>query len=254
MDFGIRVIFGKFGAGKGVSNAIFGISEMFDSERFNNGLLGVEELEEKYNRPFKRPPQNHLVFSNFKLKKDGLESYDFDPDSFMLPNEEFDYDIFPPYSSFHVEEGQSGTFNSYDWSSFPKPALLGMARLRHAHYLFTIDLQFVSNLNKNLRKFAFEYITPFDLQHEYNCLNVLIKTKVVWGVFKSYEKAVEYETTQDSSLFEEIREFEFLGDIYSCYDSYSKKEEFFDVPNDKDFCYELVKKEKKKIEIGGIIL
>lgn len=253
MEYGIRVIFGKFGVGKGVTNSIYALSEMKDEERYENSLLSIENLEFKQERTFSKPPQQHVVFSNYKIREDGLNSYDFDPDLFMLPNDEFPYCIFPPYSTFHVEEGQSGTFNSYDWSSFPKPALLAMARLRHAKYLFTIDLQFITNLNNKLRKFAFEYITPVKLEHEYNCLNMLVKTTVTLGVFRDYDKAVAFETTQNVELFEELRELVFHGCIYDCYDSYSKEDEFFAVESDKDFSYDLAKlkniSNKKVVEI-----
>ena len=252
VDYGIRVIFGKFGKGKGVTNTILAISEMKDKENYKNCLSEIALLEEHFNRTFKKPTQPHVVYSNYKIKYKNLERYPFDPDKFMLPNNEFDFDIFPPYSSFHVEEGQSGTFNSYDWASIPKPALLALARVRHPKYLFNIDLQFITNLNKNIRRFAFEYITPLNLEHEFNCLNMLVKTKVYIGVFYDYDKAVDFETSQDLNLVEELREYVFNGNIYKCYDSYSKKLEFFEVDSSKDFCYELAEikniKNKKVVE------
>lgn len=237
--FGIRIIFGKFGKGKGMTNTMLAIQEMKDEEIHEMSLYEIELLEEKYKRPFKRPPQQHVVFSNFDITDDNLKCYPFDPDKFMLPNCDYDFNIFPPYSCFHIEEGQSGTFSSYDWWDFPKPALLAFARVRHPRYLFTIDLQFITNLNKNMRRFAFEYLTPLEYEHEYNCLNQLVRTKIAVGVFYAYEKAVEFETTQNVNLIEELREFVFDGDIYSCYDSFSKKNEFFEVDIDKDFCYDL---------------
>ena len=251
--FGIRIIFGKFGKGKGVTNTIIATQEMKDKELYKMSMFEIEQLEIEQNRPFARPPEPHVVFANYDINYKGLKRHFFDPDKFMLPNDEFDYDIYPPYACFHIEEGQSGTFSSYDWSDFPKPALLAFARVRHAKYLFNIDLQFITNLNKNLRRFAFEYVTPLELEHEYNSLNMLVKTTVHAGVFYDYEKAVEFETTQDPKLVEELRDYVFNGNIYNCYDSFSKKREFFEVPNDKDFCYDVAilkdLKRKKRTEI-----
>lgn len=251
--FGLRIIFGKFGVGKGMTNSIIAIQEMRDIDIYEACLAEIEELEILKNRTFSKPPQEHVVFSNYNIHDEELKAYDFDPDTFMLPNDEEYFNIYPPYACFHVEEGHSGNFLSYDWSKFPKPALLAFSRLRHPRYIFTIDLQFVSNLNKNLRKFAFEYITPLNYEHKYNCLNMLVETIVSVGVFYSYDKAIEFEETQNVELVQELREYKFNGDIYSCYDSFSKKLEFFDVDIDKDFCYDIQKiktiPKSKKVEI-----
>ena len=250
-DMGIRVIFGKFGKGKGTLNAMFGVNEMRDKTRYKNCLDSITYLEEKLSRSFSAPPQKHITYANFDLKDKTKERYEFEPDHFMLPNDEDDFEIYPPYSCFHVEEGQSGSFCSYDWTKFPKAALLAFARVRHPHYLFTIDLQFLNNLNKNLRRFAFEYLTPLNIENKYNCLNKLIKTSVTVGVFVSYESAERFEETQDLKLIEELRIYTFDGDIYSRFDSHSKLLEFFEVDENKDFSYSLekIKKKSKKKEI-----
>ena len=240
-DMGIRVIFGKFGKGKGTLNSIFAVGEMKDIQRYRNCLASIKYLEKKLGRPFTNPPQEHTVYANFDLKYKLKERYEFDPDRFMLPNEENDFDIYPPYSCFHVEEGQSGTFCSYDWSKFPKAALLAFARVRHPHYLFTIDLQFLNNLNKNLRRFAFEYLTPLNIENKKNCLNILCETKVLVGVFTSYERAETFEETQDLELVEEFRVYKHDGNIYRCFDSHSKLLDFFEVDKNKDFSYDLSK-------------
>ena len=83
---------------------------MKDKQLYNNSMLEIDELEEKKHRPFSRPPQSHVVFSNYDITFKGYKAYFFDPDKFMLPSSEHDYNIFPPYSSFHIEEGQSGSF------------------------------------------------------------------------------------------------------------------------------------------------
>ena len=235
IDSGIRVIFGKFGKGKGTLNTMFACSEMQDINRYENCLNSIEMISQATGKKYSLPPQNHCVYSSYDIMFNDEKTYDFDSDSFMLPNDEYDYSIFPPYSCFHTDEAQSGRLSAYDWSKFPKPSLLAFSRVRHPHYLFTLDLQFVSNLNKNIRKFAFEYLTPLDIQNEYNCLNQLVKTSVVVGVFYSYDKALDFEEKLDNSLIEEYRVYTHNGDIYSCFDSYGKLLEFFDT--DKDFSY-----------------
>lgn len=238
LDAGIRVIFGKFGKGKSTLNSMFACSEMNDLDRYDDSLKSIEMLSQLKSKSYSLPPQKHIVSSSYKIKYQGKESYDFDPDNFMLPNDDYDYNIYPPYMTFHCDEAQSGRMCAYDWSKFPKPAFLAFSRLRHAHYLWTLDLQFVSNLNKNLRKFAFEYLVPLNIENEYNCLNQLVKTSVIVGVFYSYNKAEKYEEDMNDELFEEYRIYTHNGDIYSCFDSYGKLLEFFD--SDKDFSYSKV--------------
>lgn len=239
VDSGIRVIFGKFGKGKSTLNTMFACSEMQDIDRYENALNYIEMIGQTKGKKYSLPPQNHCVYSSYDIFFNDEKSYDFDPDEFMLPNNEYKYSIFPPFSCFHSDEAQSGRLCAYDWSKFPKSSLLAFSRVRHPHYLFTLDLQFVSNLNKNVRKFAFEYLSPLDIQNEYNCLNQLVKTSIVVGVFYSYNKALEYEESMDNSLIEEYRVYTHNGDIYSCFDSYGKLMEFFET--DDDFSYSRVK-------------
>jgi len=237
MSFGIRVIAGKFGVGKGVTNSIIAINEMRDKNIYNNSITAINELNKSKNREYKTPPQNHVVFSNYTINDRNNHSYDFDPEKFMLPNEEFDYEIFPPYSCFHIEEAQAGSFSAYEWGNFPAPALMAFSRIRHPKIVFTMDMQFIENINKNLRRFAFEYIIPLELEHKKNCLNKIITTISHCAVFFDYNKALAFQDSQDKNLVEEFRDYTFNGNIYNHYNSYSKQEEFYNTDNKKDFIY-----------------
>lgn len=251
IESGIRIIFGKFGKGKGTLNTMLACMEMKDPNLYEYTLERIAYLNEKLGRNFTPPPQNHVVFSNYSIKDGDFTSFAFDPDSFMLPNHEVPYQLYCPGARFHIEEGQSGAFSCYDWYDFPKPALLALSRVRHARYLFTIDLQFITNLNKNIRKFSFEYLTPLNLEFKDNCLNVRTESKCVVGVFYDYEKAVKFETTQDIELCDEFREYIHNGDIFNCFDSFGKEIEFFEAPSDKDLCYDVAK--LKNIDTNKVV-
>lgn len=240
MQFGIRVIAGKFGVGKGVTNTIIAIDEMRNKILYKNTCYAINQLIAKQSRPFNFPTQEHIVFSNYPITDRGKKSYDFDPEKFMLPNNEFDFDIFPPFSCFHIEEAQTGSFSAYEWGNFPSPALMAFSRIRHPKFTFTLDMQFIENLNKNLRRFAFEYIIPLNLDHEINCMNKIINTTSKCAVFFDYNKALAFQDSQDLKLVEEFRNYSFKGNIYNHYDSYSKKDEFYKVNNNKNFNYERV--------------
>lgn len=241
IESGIRIIFGKFGKGKGTLNTMLACLEFKNPFILEYSLDRIKYLNEKLGRNFTEPPKNHVVFSNYDIKDGEYKNYDFDPDTFMLPNDEVPYCLFVPGARFHIEEGQSGSFSCYDWYDLPKPALLALSRVRHAKYLLTIDLQFITNLNKNIRKFAFEYLTPLNLEFKDNLLNVRVESKCIVGVFYDYEKAVKFETTQDFELCDEIREYVYKGDIFNCFNSYGKELEFFEAPSDKDLTYSIDK-------------
>jgi hypothetical protein len=235
--FGMRVIFGKFGVGKGVTNTIIALEEMLDDDNYDNACASIKSLEEKGNRTFNYPPERHVVFSNYKATIDGMQTYDFDPELFMLPNDELNYDAFPPYSRFHIEEAHSGGFSAYKFQQFPEQALMAFARIRHIHVVLTFDLQFLENLNTNMRRYSFEYITPTELKKEYDCLNRLIKVSTTCAVFHDYERALKYEATQNKAFVTETREYTFDGNIFEHYDSYSKEAEFYNFGKEKNFEY-----------------
>lgn len=234
-QFGIRVIAGKFGVGKGVTNTIIAINEMRNRKIYKNACLSINELIKTKTRHFNFPPQEHVVFSNYSIRDRDKKNYDFDPEKFMLPNNEFDFEIFPPHSCFHIEEAQTGIFSAYEWGKFPSPALMAFSRIRHPKFTFTLDMQFIENVNKNIRRFAFEYIIPIELEHKKNCLNQISETISHCVVFSDYNRALAFEDSQNLKLAEEFRDYKFLGNIYNHYDSFSKKEQFYDIKNDKDF-------------------
>lgn len=252
--FGIYIIFGGFGCGKGTTGSIIMTNEMDDENLYELACGEIDLLEKEKERTFARPPQKHVVFSSSKVRYDGMETYDFEPDNFMLPNNEgIDFDIFPPYSRLHADESHSGAFLSYDWSKMPKPQLNALSRVRHPNFILYLDLQSLSLMNVNVKRFTFAYITPIALEHQPDCFNQISKTISHCAIFKDLEKAMQYEKTKDIALVEEIKQFEFIGDIYDCFDSYGEKAKFYDVDKNKDFIYfksRVTKvKNNKKMEI-----
>ena len=234
-DMGFRVIFGGFGTGKGMTSSIYAIFEMRDKSRFQKSLMAILDLQERLKREFLLPPQNHVVYSDFKVIDKENETYDCDPNMFMLPNDKFDYQLFCPYACIHFEEFHSSIFCSYEWNSLPKPALNASSRVRKPHYLITLDLQRLKTFNVNLRDNCFEYITPIGIENDFNVLNQLVKTTVYLAVFRVCETAEEFETTKNLDLAEEIRPLTFKGDIRKCYDTNSKDLDYFNC--DKDFYF-----------------
>ncbi len=253
--FGLRIIFGPFGCGKGRLNAIIACSEMHDEQAYNEGVYVITELEKTLNRTFKRPPQKHFVFTTFKCKDGFLKTYDFNLDTFMLPNKEDFFLLYPPTSFLHGDEGQAGLLCSYDWQKMPRPQLFALARIRHPYFLMTIDVQYLENLNVNVLRYCFELVTPLSVEYSNNCFNQVYETIEVVGVFTNVDKAKEYEKTLNLDLIENFREYRHKGNIHDCYDSHDKLLSFYEGAEDKDFCYDSIEirryaeEQNKKIEV-----
>lgn len=255
-DSGIIVISGKFGVGKTTLAVILGTRFMSDKKRYQNCLLSIKELEIKLNRTFKRPLQEHCVFANFEFHYKNKKAYLYDINKFMLPNEEEDYDIFPPYSVFIGDEAQKSKLCSYDWSKMERFLLFAYTQMRQAHYLAIFTFQIFSNFNKSLRSFAREYLAPVDIENEYTCLNDLYKTTLVVGVMFTCERAQEYEEKQDVNLFDEVRLYDYNGNVYDCFDSFARLIEYFrGIPKNKDFKYDsVIVTDKNTNKVEEIIL
>lgn len=239
-ESGIIVISGKFGKGKTTLASIFGSRFMRDKKRYQNCLMSIDELEIRLNRKFTRPPQEHCVFANYDIFDGNKKAYLYDIDKFMLPNGEVDYDIFPPWSVFIGDEAHASKLCSYDWSKMERFILFAYSRMRQAHFLAIFNFQIFSNFNKSLRSFAKEYLAPVNIQNEYTCLGDLYKTTLVVGVFYTCEKAEEYEVKQNTELFDEVRLYDFNGNIYEHFDSFARLIDFYRVPPNKDFKYDSV--------------
>lgn len=245
-DTGIILISGKFGKGKTTLTSILMIKVMRDKERYQNCLLDIDKLEILLDRKFSRPPQEHVAYVNYDLVDGDKKAYKVDIDKFMLPNKEVDYDIFPPWSVFGIDEAHASKLCSYDWAKLERFVLFAFSRCRQANYFFIFNFQIFSNFNKSLRTYAKEYLAPVDIENEYTCLNDLYKTTLVVGVFYSYEKAEKYETTPDTDLFDEVRLYDFDGNIYEHFDSFARLIDYFRVPLEKDFKYDSVLVTDKK--------
>ena len=237
-DSGIIVISGKFGKGKTTLLSIFGTNFLRDKTRYQNCLASIDELEQKLNRKFTRPPQEHCVYANYNFFDGDKEAYIYDINSFMLPNDELDFEIFPPWSVFFGDEAHQSKLCSYDWAKMERFILFAYSQMRQAHYLSIFTFQIFSNFNKSLRSFAKEYLAPVDIENEYTCLGDLYKTTIVTGVMFTYEKAQEYEDKQNVELFDEVRLYDFNGNIYEHFDSFGRMLDYFrNIPPDKDFKY-----------------
>lgn len=234
-DMGFVVIVGGYGTGKGMTSAIYAIYGMRDKGRYKRSILSILDVEQRLGRTFNLPPQEHVVYSDFKVVDKDKCTYDCDPDMFMLPNNEKDYQIFVPWACIHFEEVDSTQFCSYKWQEYSEHTFGANSMVRKPHFLVYLDLHRIGTLNPNLRSNCLEIISPIAIENEFNCLNQLVKTTIYLLVFHDTEKVEEYEKTKNIDLADEIRLLPFKGNIRKCYDTNSKDLKFWDC--DKDFYF-----------------
>jgi len=250
-DMGFRILIGDYGCGKGLTSAIYAIYEMRDKERFKKSILSILELEQRLDRTFNFPPQEHCVYSDFKVIDKNKCTYDCDPNMFMLPNKDKDYQIFVPWACIHFEEVDSTQFCSYKWQEYSEYTFGANSMVRKPHFLITLDLHRIKTLNPNLRSNCFEILRPVSIENEFNCLNQLVKTTVYLLVFYDIEKVEKFEETKNTDLADEIRVLPFKGNIRKCYDTNSKDLKFWDCDKDfyfsKDDLEKYMKKHKEKV-------
>lgn len=240
--YGINIIFGQKGSGKTALNTVFALWEMAMRQRYLQCMSEIELLKEERVRDYSFPPQAHCVFSspnysivdNWKFGKGDKSSYSYNPYHFNIPNLRIDYDIYPPFSTFHCMEAQA-PLNSRQSKNFPSETSRAYENERHPNYLIWLDCQRLGLVDLNVREITDWFITPISLEHKYNSLNVMIGTTFHTLCFDSLLKAERYVETEDISLGKLV-DFVFEGGcVFNCYSSFGNKKIFFET--DKDFEY-----------------
>ena len=237
--YGITIIFGQKGSGKTALNTVFALWEMAVKQRYNCVISEIESLQQEKGRNFSFPPQSHCVYTsplycvkdNWKYGTKRNVTYSFDPYQFNIPNDRIIYEIFPPYSSFHIMEGQA-FLNSRMSRYFPDETSRAYENERHPNFLMTIDCQRLGLIDLNVKEITDYFICPIVLEHEYNSVGAMIKTIFHCLVFTDLASAEAYSDKKDQTLGKLVDIVFEGGCIFNCYNSHSSKDLFYNTKQD----------------------
>lgn len=242
MESKIIYIYGrKRGIGKTSLNTCFAIQEMLDESLYQESLLGIEELKEKYKRDFTLPDVPHFVFSNYSITYvspygEKVKSWGFDPLKLKWPAEGEEYDIFAPGSHFHITESQT-VYNSRMFKKFSKAVYALYEASRHVDFSITLDGLGLDSIDKRIRSIVDYFITPIDFQQTIYEGRIVAST---WKclVFDNIYSAEQYEQTKNVSLGQ-IVEYTFdFGCIFDTYDSKQNRHLYYKDAGNKDFAFQ----------------
>lgn len=235
----ITLIFGKPGSGKTALNCYFAVMNMLNRERYLSTLSSIELLnQDGFN--FSYPPLEHSVFSNFTIYDEcryssGKYSYVFNPFEFSLPTDSMAYSIFPPYSSLHIQEGQT-VLNSRKSRNFKACVSGAYENHRHIDLDIYIDMQRPKLADSNVRELVNKFIKVIDMNFDYDDMCRIVS--VYWNTleFDEWADVERYINTGDINLGVKNM-YRFDGDIFDCYNSKANKNKFYDKGVNLDFNY-----------------
>lgn len=216
----IVLIFGKRGTGKTASNTNFALANLLDH---NNYLQSKEMCESLFGENFNIPFE-HTVYSNYRMSSPyGYPTYPVDPFKMVLPNQGLEYEIYVPFASFHIQEGQ------IYWNSKKKlnRAISGFfENSRHAHFNIYIDVQRPMNIHKDIRELVDRFITVLSIEHTRNKQGKILKT--VWHCLEFEDNVIveKFLDSGDKTLGTKTS-YEFIGNIFNYYNSFDNIKLFY---------------------------
>lgn len=235
---GIYIIAGIPGSGKTSFNTALACINILDRQRYLNCCAGIDNLNSLgYN--FAYPKKEHCVFSSYRINLknkycSGKESYAFNPFKFALPNEDIEYMQFPPYSSFHIMEGQI-YYNSRKSKGFRACISRLFENHRHNHYDIYIDAQRAGLIDLNIREIATVVYFMLGVEHDYDDRGNIVKSTWQYYLFDCIADYDSYIATKKTN--NEIETATFEGNIFNCYNSYENQRAFYSTDKTRQLDY-----------------
>ncbi|MBQ8207038.1 MAG: hypothetical protein IJZ77_06200 [Bacilli bacterium] len=198
-------------------------------EKMMNGILDCPkswEIVDKYNEYGFSFSKNydHLLFSNFPINCQGTEipnreNYVVNPFKLGYYDENYETDIFPPYTLMCITEGKI-YFDAYEWEKFPMRFVSYIKTMRQAYLDLVVDTQYFGDICTPLRRITnrFIYLTK-------ECEPIKDSKGNVVG-HKLF--VIEWKNNRDVELFEKTskkvncEEYELIIDmcVFDNYDSH----------------------------------
>ena len=226
----ITIICGKPGAGKTSLNAKFLLDGLLSSRKRCGPSCDQIDFLNSSRFKFRYPSDGILSFSNFSFinkssVRYGIVSKRLDPFRMALPNEDIPFDLFPPYSFFHIMEGQ------VYWNSRRRGLRDCVSRFfenhRHNHFEIFIDVQRAGLIDANIREIASRFIEVQKITNKTNLLGLVLRSKWDCLEFDSWQEYEHYLNSGSLSSLGKMTTYSHEGNIFSCYSSYENFPAFY---------------------------
>lgn len=231
MDSGIVLILSEPGTGK--TSLMAALTELLyhdeGQERLNKCCDKLIQLNENREQPFELPTQPPIYRSpDFTLKfqidyEKWYEPFIINPYYLGLTNPKIETQYLLPYSVVCIPEFQKYT-NSRKGQSLPEAFHRTFEIHRHWHLLFLMDGHRGSFIDLKIRALTRRIIEPQEQIHERDEMGRIIKT--TWNC-REFDKLKDYDEYIDGhgTNYKETT-YEYVGNIFDNYNSYSCEEEF----------------------------
>jgi hypothetical protein len=227
----ITLIVGEPGVGKTSLNACLMSQEIVNYRQ--DYLLSCRKIDELNSQGycFEYPKDGVLTYANFKFVNKtrfrfGVNGKRLNPWHMALPNDEIPFDTFPPYSKFHIMEGQ------VYWNSRRRGLRDCVSRFfenhRHNHFDIYIDVQRGGLIDANIREIAGRILEVQKSVHKKDFMERIKQTTFFCYEFDSWSEYEKYLNNGKDKKFARLVTFEFEGCIFDCYNSFENETAFFE--------------------------
>lgn len=233
----ITLLVGDPGIGKTSLNACLMSQEIVNSrQRYLQCCKKIDELNSQ-GFHFEYPKNGVLSYANFEFInrtrfRFGAKGKRLIPWHMALPNDDIPFETFPPYSIFHIMEGQ------VYWNSRRRGLRDCVSRFfenhRHNHFEIYIDVQRGGLIDANIREIAGRIIEVQKSVHEYDERGHIRKTTFYCYDFNSWFEYEKYLNNGKDKKYAKQVTFEFVGCIFDCYNSFENEAAFFENCKSKD--------------------
>lgn len=228
----ITLIVGEPGVGKTSLNACLMSQEIVNYRQdYLSCCNKINELNSQ-GYCFEYPKDGVLTYANFKFVNKtrfrfGVNGKRLNPWHMALPNDEIPFDTFPPYSKFHIMEGQ------VYWNSRRRGLRDCVSRFfenhRHNHFDIYIDVQRAGLIDANIREIAGRIWEVQKSVHDYDSSGRMQETTFHVYQFNSWSEYEKYLNNGKKKEFVNLFTFfKFHGCIFDCYNSFENEAAFFE--------------------------
>ncbi len=237
----ITIICGEPGRGKTALMTYFAYVQMVEKgfEDYWNSCQRIDILKAGGFNNLKYLPYQHTVYADYIIGNEylGMQSYYVDGFKVALTNPFFDTAFFAPYSNIYLDEAQK--YYDSRMSKYLRECVYRFYQLhRHNHLNIYMTCQRLGNIDLNIRGMSERIIYVEALKISKDSYGQITNMKWVVSEFNSLKDAEKHVESFNVDNKENIKTYEFKGDIFQLYNSYGNEPAFYDGNYSRSYdCY-----------------